>query len=173
MKRSTRAALAAAVVIGTTAAGALPATADSGRTVTVQKNQMIDVATKAGEACAFATTIHGEADIRTITYKDKTVTIYTHAFAVITNPANHKSVRLNTNVRFVDTVLANGDTATTSKGSAVVWGSHVGFSEDAGPGFLYLRGRSSWTSSDPTDPDAAAVFHEIKGQVTNVCDLID
>lgn len=172
MKRSTRAALVAVVAIGTTAAGALPATADGKPDVTVEKDATIDLDIKAGEACSFPTTIHGEADIRTITSKRKTVTAYSHAFARITNATTGRSVRLNANVTFVDKTLSNGDVASTSRGNAVIWGTHVGFSTEAGPAFLYVRGRSSWTTVDPGG-DESLVFHRIKGSVTNICDLID
>ena len=173
MKGSTRGVLVAATVLGTVIAGALPATADSKPVVTVERGTTFDAVVGAGDACAFVTNIHGEADIRTVTTARKTTTTYTHASAVVTNPANHRSVRLNANVTFVDRPLAGGDTASSLKGNAILWGAHVGFSPDAGPAFLYIRGKASWTGIDDGSDDGPAVFHTIKGQVTNVCDLID
>lgn len=173
MKRLTRAALAAAVVMGATVAGALPATAHDKGVVTVEKNSTIDQDIAAGDACSFPTNIQGRYDLKTITYKSRTVTIYSHASARVTNLDNHKSATFNVNVRFVDKTLSNGDLASTSRGNALFFGTHIGFSKDAGPAFLYVRGKSSWTTIDPSDDGGAYVFHKIKGQVTNVCDLID
>jgi len=173
MKRSSRGVLVAAAVLGTAVAGALPATASDKPVVTIEKDTTFDAVVDAGAGCSFTTNIHGEADIKTITAKRRTTAIYTHATARVTNPANKKSVTLNANATFVDKELANGDLASTLKGNAVLWGAHVGFSADAGPAFLYIRGKASWTTVNDGSDDTPAVFHRIKGQVTNVCDLID
>jgi hypothetical protein len=171
MRRSTRGALAAVVVLGTTVAGALPATAQDKPVVTVEKNTRLDLVIDKGQACSFTTKIHGEGDIKTLKYKHKTVTIFTHSFARITNPANKKSVRFTTNVTFVDKELSNGGLASSSRGKAVIWGPHVGFSPDAGPAFLYVQGKATWTTVSAAD-GGPIVFHTIKGQVTNICTLI-
>ena len=174
MKRLTRGVLAATVALGATVAGALPAAAGDKPVVTIEKNATLDLDVKAGEGCSFATQFHGEAGlIKTITYKHKTVTIYSHAFGQVTNPANHKSVKFNTNVKFVDKELSNGNLASSSKGNAIIWGTNVGFSADAGPAFLYVQGKATWTTVDPANDGGAVVFRKIKGQVTNICTLID
>lgn len=173
MKRSTRGALVAAVALGTAVAGTLPATAHDKPVVTIEKDTSFDAVVSPGEGCSFTTTIHGEADIKTVTTRRTTTATYTHATARITNPANKKSVTLNANVTFVDKELANGDLASSLKGNAILWGRHVGFSAGSGPAFIYIRGKASWTTVSDGSDDAPAVFHKIKGQVTNVCDLVD
>jgi len=173
MKRLTRGVLAATVALGVTVAGALPATANDKPVVTIDKNTSVDLDVKAGEGCSFAVQFHGEADIKTIAYKHKTVTIYSHAFGRATNPANHKSVKFNANVKFVDKELSNGNLASSSKGNAFLFGTQVGFGDDAGQAFLHVRGKATWTTVDPSNNGGAFVFRKIKGEVTNICTLID
>ena len=172
MKRVTRGLVALSVVLGATAAGTLPATADDKPVVTVDKGTVTDLVLAKGEACAFAVNFHGEADITTIVRKKVTTTIYSHARARVTNPANHRSETFNASSTFVDREKKDGTLASTSKGKTLFF-RKVGFSSDPEPAFLYVRGTTKGITYNPDSDDPPLVFSRIKGTVVNVCDLLD
>jgi hypothetical protein len=171
MRLFTKAALAVAIVVGTTVAEAIPAPAADKAVVTVEKGTVTDFVLNKGEACDFALQFHGEADITTIKRKRGTTTIYSKATARVTNPGNGRSKTFNANSTFVDRDRSDGTQASSSRGNSLFFGP-VGFDSDPGPAFLYVRGTTKGTTLNPSSDDPPLVFSTIKGRVTNVCALL-
>jgi hypothetical protein len=111
--------------------------------VTIEKNTSLELVLKKGEACSFTTRLHGEGDMKTIEYKRKTITIFTHSFRSGHQPEEPQVSELNANVMFVDKKLAGGDLASASLGSAIIQlgqRNHLGRSRRSHP---RIRGRPS------------------------------